>query len=88
VAHHGDDPSHILKLMHNVRYRIARDLRRFSTGLSRNSAFNLLSNRIMRPHIKLVGALAQLECFLEVTRRCGWAADDYASVRNCVAQKF
>ena len=27
MAHHGDDPSHIIKLMHNVRHRIARDLR-------------------------------------------------------------
>jgi hypothetical protein len=27
MAHHGDDPSHILKLMRNVQYRIARDLR-------------------------------------------------------------
>ena len=27
MAHHGDDPSHILKLMHNVQHRIARDLR-------------------------------------------------------------
>ena len=27
MAHHGDDPSHILKRMHNVQHRIARDLR-------------------------------------------------------------
>jgi hypothetical protein len=27
MAHHGDDPAHIIKLMANVRHRIARDLR-------------------------------------------------------------
>ena len=27
MAHHGDDLSHILKRMHNVQHRIARDLR-------------------------------------------------------------